>query len=274
MAQLENTGGQGGAFVAQGDVSVSRSTDGGVNWSEPITVFKGQGAGHRPRQPGRLLRQGMADGRQQPGSPFYGRAYVTTSRFLNGQQGAYAESPIWLSYSDDGGLTWSTPTEISGSHPSCTFQTTGSGTDCDEDQFSIPEVAPNGDLYVHFLNGQNEAAWEVDFDLDNQIMVTKSTDGGQTLRRTRPDRATRGRAQRHAVFGDRPPDRVGPSDPLDLGRQHLGQPAQPRRRHRGLRRPGHGQPERHRRAASTRSPATAPAYDPCNAGPSSNTNVY
>ena len=42
-------------------------------------------------------------------------------------------------------------------------------------------MAPNGDLYVHFQNGQNEAAWEVDFDLDNQIMVTKSTDGGQAF---------------------------------------------------------------------------------------------
>jgi hypothetical protein len=48
MAQLENIGGQGGPFVAQGDISVSRSTDGGVNWSEPTTVFQGQGAGIGP----------------------------------------------------------------------------------------------------------------------------------------------------------------------------------------------------------------------------------
>ena len=48
MAQLENTGGQGGAFVSQGDVSVSRSTDGGATWSEPVSVFKGQGAGIGP----------------------------------------------------------------------------------------------------------------------------------------------------------------------------------------------------------------------------------
>jgi hypothetical protein len=48
MAQLENTGGQGGPFVSQGDISVSHSTDGGVNWSEPVTVFKGHGAGIGP----------------------------------------------------------------------------------------------------------------------------------------------------------------------------------------------------------------------------------
>ena len=37
---------------------------------------------------------------------------------------------------------------------------------------------------------------------------------------------------------------------------------------------GTAEPERHRRLLRRRSPATAPAYDPCNAGPSSNTNVY
>lgn len=42
MAQLENTGGLGGPNVTQGDVAVSRSTDGGLTWSEPITVMKGR----------------------------------------------------------------------------------------------------------------------------------------------------------------------------------------------------------------------------------------
>ena len=181
MAQLENVGGQGGPFVSQGDVSVSRSTDGGRTWSEPITVFHGTGAGIGPANRAVFYDKEWIAVDNNPDSPFYGRIYVTTSRFLNALQGAYAESPIWLSWSDDGGLTWTRGKEISGSHPSCTYQETGEGTDCDEDQFSVPVVAPDGTLYVHFLNAQNEDEWEVDFDFDSQIMVVRSSDGGATF---------------------------------------------------------------------------------------------
>ena len=48
MAQLENVGGQGGPYVSQGDVSVSHSHDGGVTWTEPVTVMHGRGAGIGP----------------------------------------------------------------------------------------------------------------------------------------------------------------------------------------------------------------------------------
>ena len=53
--------------------------------------------------------------------------------------------------------SWTSPKIISGSQAGCTFQSTGTGTECDEDQFSIPEVASDGTVYVHFLNFQNAA---------------------------------------------------------------------------------------------------------------------
>jgi len=181
MAQLENTGGLGSGSVSQGDVSVSRSTDGGVTWSEPITVMKGTGTGIGPANKAVFWDKEWLTVDNEPSSPFYGRAYLVSTRFLNGQHGSYAESPIYLSWSEDGGLTWTEPKEISGSHPSCTFQLTGPVTECDEDQFGIPVTGPEGMLYIHYANYQNDAAWEPGDFADSQIMVVTSADGGQTI---------------------------------------------------------------------------------------------
>jgi hypothetical protein len=183
MAQLENTAGAGGFWVVRGDISVSRSLDGGVGWEPPVTVMKGQGAGIGPANNAVFWDKEWMTVDNYESSPYFGRIYVTGTRFLNGLQGSYAESPIYLSYSDDGGVTWSDPAEISGSHPSCTFQSTPpfESTECDEDQFSIPVVAPDGTLYVHYHNYQNDAAWEEGDLFDAQIMLVSSTDGGETF---------------------------------------------------------------------------------------------
>ena len=89
MAQLENTGGQGGPFVAQGDVSVSRSLDGGVAWSEPVTVMKGKGAGIGPANQAVFYDKEWITCDNSPSSPFRGRCYVTSTLFLNGLHGSY-----------------------------------------------------------------------------------------------------------------------------------------------------------------------------------------
>jgi hypothetical protein len=273
MAQLENVAGLSGFWVTLGNVSVSRSTDGGVSWSEPVTVLMGTGAGIGPANRAVFWDKEYITVDNNPSSPFYGRAYLTATRFLNGIQGSYAESPIYLSTSDDGGLTWSTPKEISGSHPSCTFQSTGSGTDCDEDQNSIPEVASNGDVYVYFANFQNEAAWEVPFDFDSQIMVVKSTDGGVTW--ANPVQV----AQREDGTADMPWSVI--SRQTVWGHQIrwssdgniTANPANPSElaivwSERGTPNPNATS------ACLDQVPGTAPAYDPCNAGPGAVINIY
>jgi hypothetical protein len=182
MAQLENVGPNTGCCVSQGNVTVSRSADGGQQWQRPVLVFKGHGAGIGPANQAVFFDKEWLTVDNYVDSPFYGRIYVTSSKFVNGPHGAYFRSPIVISYSDDGGATWTSPKVISGSDPSCTFQSDGqSGTACDEDQFSYPEVASDGTLYVHFINEQNDAGWEVSDDFDEQIMVVKSTDGGATF---------------------------------------------------------------------------------------------
>lgn len=272
MAQLENTVGQGGFYVSQGDVSVSRSIDGGVTWSEPVTVMMGTGTGIGPANQAIFWDKEWITVDNNPDSDFYGRAYLTATRFVNGLFGSYAESAIYLSWSDDGGLTWSTPAEISGSHPSCTFQSAGPANECDEDQFSIPTVGPDGALYVHFANYQNEAAWEVEEDFDSQIMVVTSTDGGGTVNDPVPavqledggsdmpysvigSQTVWGHQIRWAPYGNITAD---PTDP-----EHVTVIWADR-----------GTPNTDAPEGCTDTAPTAPDYDPCNAGPGSDLDVF
>ena len=272
MAQLENTGGRGGPYVTQGDVSVSRSIDGGVTWSEPITVMQGNGAAIGPANQAVFFDKVWVTVDNFPASPFYGRAYLTSSRFLNGQFGSYAESAIYLSRSDDGGLTWSRPTKISGSHPSCTFQSSGQATECDEDQNSVPVVAPNGTLYVHFSNSQNEAAWEVPTDFDSQIMVVKSTNGGVTFGNPVPV------AQREDGASDTPYSVIGRQTvwghQLRWGSDGniAVDPTNPN--HITVIWSDRGTPNPNATAECIDEAPEPPAYDPCNAGPGSDLDIF
>ncbi|GIV00150.1 MAG: hypothetical protein KatS3mg014_1765 [Actinomycetota bacterium] len=145
-----------------------------------MVVFKGTGAGIGPAANAVFWDKEYIAVDNWPDSPFFGRIYVTATEFVNGIQGSYVKSPIFLKYSDDGGLTWSRAIEVSGTHESCSWQETGPAGVCDEDQFSYPIVGRDGTVYVQFHNYQNAAAWEEGDLFDAQIMVVRSEDGGET----------------------------------------------------------------------------------------------
>lgn len=164
-------------LATNGDVVVSLSEDGGLTWDEPIVVDEGIGDDDDPVQLFNDKEWVLTD--TNPDSPFYGRTYLTWTKFRSAS-GAYVESPIFEAHSDDGGETWSRAQEISGSSPTCTYQEEGGGNDCDEDQGSVPAVAPDGTVYVSFQNAQHEAAWEPGEQFEDQYMVVRSDDGGAT----------------------------------------------------------------------------------------------
>ena len=102
-------------------------------------------------------------------SPNAGNVYVTWTVFKfnpncghppNGDEN-FCESPIFGSMSTDGGLTWSTPEQISGNNPQLCFFgdffNGGAPNDCNFDQGSYSVVMPNGDLQVVFNNGNTPA---------------------------------------------------------------------------------------------------------------------
>jgi hypothetical protein len=164
--------------TCRGDVVVSVSTDGGIRWLRPVIVDKGIGCDTFRTQLFNDKEWIVTD--NNPSSPFYGRTYLTWTKFISAS-GDYLASPIFESHSDDGGFTWSTPQAISGSNPVlCTFQESGAAGVCDENQFSVPTVAPDGTVYVAFENEQNQALWEAGEQFDDQYLLVKSTNGGAT----------------------------------------------------------------------------------------------
>jgi hypothetical protein len=167
--------------ACDGDVVASISRDGGVGWAPPVVVYAGTGCDSSPSQIFNDKEWLVTD--NNPSSRFYGRSYMTWSRFEFKDQ-MYQRSAIFESHSNDGGFTWSNSQEISGANAAiCTFQVAGPKGQCDEDQFSVPTVGPDGTVYVAFQNSQNESLWEAGDVGENQYLVVKSTDGGSSWSR-------------------------------------------------------------------------------------------
>ena len=167
-----------GSEACDGDLVVSISADGGLAWAPPVVVDDGIGCDLSKTQLFNDKEWIVTD--NNPASPWYGRTYLTWSKFES-HDGVYVSSAIWESHSDDGGQTWSAPHPISGSNPSlCTFQYAGPAGDCDQNQFSVPTIGPDGTVSVAFENEQNQALWEGPGRFDNQYLLVRSIDGGQT----------------------------------------------------------------------------------------------
>jgi hypothetical protein len=179
MGQLTAGCGQLGPYCGNISASVSRSRDGGLTWNVPVTVAQGSGS-LTPSADGVFIDKPWLTVDNDPTSPYYGRAYLAYTKYQI-SRGDVLESPIFLTTSGDGGKTWTTPKEISGSNSNyCTIQASGPAGACDEDEFSTPVLLPGGTVVVHFENQQNQRAWESPDEFENQTMVVRSTDGGAT----------------------------------------------------------------------------------------------
>ena len=154
-------------------VYVFRSTgDGGASWN-----FTGHPAVETfNTNPAVLTDKPYMTVDNHPGSPFRDRIYVTWTQFA-----ADGSAYIMEVHSDDYGQTFSSPVVVSTTSPLC-VNTFGAGTPdgtCNENQFSDPFTGPDGTLYVAFDNFNNATVSSTDN--HNQVLLTKSTDGGQTF---------------------------------------------------------------------------------------------
>jgi hypothetical protein len=172
---IASNGGQRAGF-ATATIQVNTSPDEGQTFGHPVIVALGMG-GTRVTV---FNDKPYITVDNNPTSSFYGRLYVTWTRFTFDQFGRYISSPIFLAFSDDGGQTFSTGKEISGTssalcaNPFKSFNT----NICNEDQFSSPVVGPDGTLYVAFENEEFQGA---STGFRDQYLVVSSTNGGATF---------------------------------------------------------------------------------------------
>lgn len=108
-------------------------------------------------------------------SPFRDRVYVSWTTFS-----ATGTAYIYEAYSADYGEHFSAPVLVSGTSSLCsnTFGVPTTQGTCNENQFSQPFTGSDGALYVTWANFNNTPTGA---DNRNQILLARSTDGGQTF---------------------------------------------------------------------------------------------
>ena len=159
MAQLENPGGLGGRVRLAGRrLGQPLDATAGAPGASPSPSSRGRAPASAPPTSAVFYDKEWLTVDNNPGSPFYGRAYLTTSRFLNGLQGRVcgvadlaAASPTTAG--SRGRPPRRSPARIPAarSRPTATPARTATRTSS-----RSRRSLPNGTLYVHFLNGQND----------------------------------------------------------------------------------------------------------------------
>ena len=124
-----------------GGVAVSKSTDGGLTWLDPVVVDWNSASEFQDKE---YLTVDAT------GSAFDGNVYVSWTHFDS-------SAPIYFSRSTDGGASFSVPYRIS-------------DTSYSSNQGSIPIVGPDGVIYVAWFNYDT-----------NGLRMAKSTNGGQSF---------------------------------------------------------------------------------------------
>jgi hypothetical protein len=111
-----------------------------------------------------------------PTSPFRDRVYVAWTVFATDGTGY-----IFVVHSDDYGQTFSSPVLVSTTSPSLCSNTLGLPTPqgtCNFNQGADPFTGPDGTLYIAYSNFNTTTTGS---DNHFQVLLTKSTDGGQTF---------------------------------------------------------------------------------------------
>ena len=176
FANIADHEGQGAGNFTGPSVVVARSDDGGVTWTNPVTVASGRGGIDASGLGVEIFQDKeyiAAD--TNATSPHPNRVYVSwtsfQSKFSGGAAPVFFRAPITVAVSDDG-VSWSQGREVSGFSPSCVATFSGAPNECDLNQDSYPTVAPTGKTYISFENFNTRA--------ENQLMVVSSNDGGAT----------------------------------------------------------------------------------------------
>ncbi len=133
---------------AGGGVGFMRSIDGGATWSNNIVVDYSNTTDI-------FNDKDFMTVDNNPGSPYYGRLYIAWVKYSVSNN----NDPLVVAHSTDDGLTWSAPVIAAGP------------PNFDQNQGAYPRIAPNGDLYVAFINNN----------VGSRMAVVRSSDGGATF---------------------------------------------------------------------------------------------